>query len=83
MIAIVVVINTSTALFNSSLVTGIIKFYSLSKFVNYNVVLSIFTMVCIRSLGLIYYAVYIYTNICPTPLCSPSCSTSHHFILFL
>lgn len=61
MIAIVEIINSSTTLLNySSFSDWIIKFQSLSKFVNYNTS-SIFTIVCIRSLGLIYYTVDVCT----------------------
>lgn len=57
MIAIVTIISTSIMLYNYHffLVVGI-KFYSLSKFDNCNtILLSIFTILYVRSLILIYY----------------------------
>ena len=56
MIAIVVITSTYITLcnYNFFVVVGIIMFWSLSKFGDYNTVLfSIFTVLCIRSQGLI------------------------------
>lgn len=80
MIAIVVIISISTMLQNCPfLVVGVIKFQFLSKFDDYNTILSIFTLLCIICLGLIFATCkFVPLNICPVPPLPPPCN--HHFI---
>ena len=83
MIAIIATISTSILLYNYHYfsVMVIIKIKSLSKFDYYNmIVLSIFTILYIRSLRLIYYLLQICTlkqhlSHCPSPTAG-----KHHLI---
>lgn len=59
----IAIIITSIMLYSYSffVVVGVIKFKYLSKFDDCNIILSVFSVLYIRNLGLIYYSLFICT----------------------